>query len=217
MAGHATLRANQPAFGPTTMNLSPWRIVGLVILAVLLLAVAVLDASAPAVPPSCSAADGSRTHGLVTQAQEEYVAILAKEPASSCARKGMERAGAALCRLGNQIVEGGGDVAAARLYSSILFEQPLSALNRNCAVRGLRSAHAQTGSVVYPCPAHAGATQGTCTVTVGIPGAGDKGGKPRKSGGSWSANVKHNHEHRHCKPAHRRTAWPPKRRADGSP
>jgi hypothetical protein len=190
------------------MNLSPWRIVGLVILAVLLLAVAVLDASAPAVPPSCSAAKNSRTHGLVTQAEEEYVAILAKEPARDCARNGMERVGAALCRLGNQTVEGGGDVAAVRLYSSILSEQPLSAVNRNCALRGLRSAHAQSGSVAYPCPAQAGTTQGTCTVTIGITGAGDKSGTPRKSGGSWSAIVKHHH----CKPAHRRTAWPSERK-----
>ncbi len=181
------------------MNLSPWRI-ALAILAVLVLAVAILDATAPAVPASCIAAESSRTNGLVTQAQEEYVAILASEPASSCAKTGMKRVGAALCRLGSKLVERGADVAAARLYSSILLEQPVSWADRNCAARGLGSAHAQTGSVAYPCPAHAATTHATCTVTVGAAG---KGGKREKRKGNWNAHVKHHHGHHRCRRTHR--------------
>lgn len=186
------------------MNLSPWRI-ALAILAVLVLAVAILDATAPAVPASCTAAESSRTNGLVTQAQEEYAAILAGEPSSSCAHRGMKRVGAALCRLGNKLVVHGADVAAARLYSSILLEQPVNFANRNCAARGLRDAHAQTGSVAYPCPAHAATAHATCTVTVGA-GASttDKNDKPNKRRPNWSPNPKRHDRHRHCRRTHRR-------------
>jgi hypothetical protein len=143
------------------MGLTPWRVVGAVLAATLLVAIAVLDIAAPPQLASCSSAEESVKAGLTSQAEHAYAKILSKEPTSHCARDGMAKVGRAWCERGKQLMEGGATLEAVTVYTTALEEQPRSQRPPNCALDGLRAAN--SAAAVAACPY---ALKAACNVTV---------------------------------------------------
>jgi hypothetical protein len=108
------------------MGLTPWRVLGAVLAATLLVAIAVLDIAAPPQPASCSSAEESVKAGLTSQAERAYAKILSKEPTRHCARDGMAKVGEAWCNRGKQLMEGGATLEAVKVYTTAVDEQPRS-------------------------------------------------------------------------------------------
>src|SRR4051812_2541772 len=103
------------------MRFTPWMIGVLLAATVVLTAIALLDATAPA---SCRNADASVDAGLLTQAQKGYAAILDDEPGSSCAGLGMARLSEALCTRAKRFLDEGLKDDAHRVYASVVTREP---------------------------------------------------------------------------------------------
>jgi hypothetical protein len=114
------------------MRLTPWMTIVLVVAAVAFVAVALLDEAAPA---SCSSADSSRHEHLLAQAEKGYVAILADEPDSGCAARGMRELTGLLCARGDQLARNGRKAEAEKVYAAVLTKEPPS--GHKCAAAGL--------------------------------------------------------------------------------
>jgi hypothetical protein len=122
------------------VSLTPWRVTGLIVLAAVLVAIAVLDATEPSKTPAqaaCETAESSETQGLVNQAEHGYLAILAKDPSNDCAKKGTLRVGARWCARAALLKKGGATLEAVKVYTAALDEQPYDT-PLECAVIGLR-------------------------------------------------------------------------------
>ena len=103
----------------------------LIAVGLLLIALALLDVTAPA---SCDEPDDQQVAGRVDDADKRYREILKDEPASRCARKGVRATERLLCREARELLDGGALEHAQKAYEARLAADPTSF----CAVRGLR-------------------------------------------------------------------------------
>jgi hypothetical protein len=119
------------------VSLTPWRVTGLIVIAAIAVAIAVLDASKPPAP-LCQAPQSSLHNGLLTQSGREFTAILIKEPSSGCAKKGMRKVARRWCLRGDSLKVGGATAEAVKAYDAALDIQPFFSQTLSCGADGLR-------------------------------------------------------------------------------
>jgi hypothetical protein len=162
------------------MRLTFWTKTGLVAVAIIATALAVLSTSAPA---SCGDADDSRTSGLLVQAAKSYANILADEPTSTCAATGMKQ----LCERATDLRSDGLTMEANTVWKAMLGHEPVPVPSprsdeaKRCAEEGIRA----TTPAPDPPP-------GTMTIISGPPGPkGEDGqdGQDGKAGARGAAGV----------------------------
>jgi hypothetical protein len=108
---------------------TPWQGFGLLALAGVLVATAVLHVAAPA---SCADADRARGEERYTQAAEGYTKILDDEPESECAQRGMDLTIYALCGRANRLEKANHTKDAEEAYSTVFALEPESRIS-GCA------------------------------------------------------------------------------------
>jgi hypothetical protein len=95
--------------------------------AIVLLTAVGFDSFAPA---SCSDANDSVAHGLTVQAEKQYRAVLADEPGSKCAARGIGLVVVSKCHEARERADNGLLAAADKLYQEVLDMRPTSRCGR---------------------------------------------------------------------------------------
>jgi hypothetical protein len=159
------------------MRLTPLRVIGLLAVAAILAATAILDMAASAPSASCASAKSSLNEGLTSQAESAYLKLLAKEPTSPCAKEGVKKVGDAWCERGKRLMDGRATLEAVKAYTQALNEpptpQPLS-----CALKGLAEVNAGVATAHPP-----DTLKAACNVTmVNVYGVNGKNGLNGQNG-----------------------------------
>jgi hypothetical protein len=113
------------------MRLTLWQGIGLASLAAILIALAVFDASAS---PSCGGADAKLDAGLLADAEAAYGDVLDEEPASGCARIGMENVVRKLCGRAWAMTHAGHPDDAKKAYATAMAVEPSGDIQVDCRV-----------------------------------------------------------------------------------
>jgi hypothetical protein len=130
------------------MRLNPWNLTIPLAVAIVLITIVVLRIAPPA---SCDHADASLRSGLVTQAQQGYLAILADEPESSCAARGMVELVETLCARAWLMSRGKAVEQAETVYVSVIAMEPQN-WDVRCAMDGLAGLPEPESTPTCPCP-----------------------------------------------------------------
>src|SRR3954451_8718398 len=102
------------------MRLSAWQVVVPVAIAIVLLTGVTLHASAPV---SCADAKENAEHGLLSQANKAYLAILAEDASKDCAAKGLKAVADKLCAKAAALRNAGATEEAKKTYVAVLTEE----------------------------------------------------------------------------------------------
>jgi hypothetical protein len=103
------------------MRLTPWQGIALLAAALVLGWLAIAHAAAE---PTCADADKAFEGGRYTVAAKEYIEVIAEDPDSDCALKGLELTTRRLCRHANWLKRRRHPADAATAYSGIFKFEP---------------------------------------------------------------------------------------------